>query len=91
MVLTVEPGLYFSETMIEVFRQSILRRGRIDEAELATFLKQVRPDLEKYTDIGIRIEDDILITQDGNRNLSAGAPKTVKDIEDTMKKKSRLE
>jgi len=90
MVLTVEPGLYFGETMVEVFRQSMLRRERIDEAELDSFLQQVRPVFEKYMHIGVRIEDDILITSDGNRILSAGAPKTVKDIETTMKKKSRF-
>jgi Xaa-Pro aminopeptidase len=90
MVLTVEPGLYFGENMIEVFRQSMLRRGRIEEAELDSFLQQVRPVFERYMHIGVRIEDDVLITPDGNRILSAGAPKTVKDIEATMKKKSRF-
>ena len=28
---------------------------------------------EEYRGIGVRIEDDILVTEDGNRNLSAGA------------------
>lgn len=31
--------------------------------------------------IGVRIEDDILVTKTGNRNLSAGIPKSVKDVE----------
>jgi len=31
--------------------------------------------------IGIRIEDDILITKDGTINLSAMIPKEIKDIE----------
>jgi Xaa-Pro aminopeptidase len=42
---------------------------------------------KKYWNIGVRIEDDVLITAEGNRVLSAGAPKTVKDIESLMKKK----
>ncbi|MCX6134026.1 MAG: aminopeptidase P N-terminal domain-containing protein [Ignavibacteriales bacterium] len=41
---------------------------------------------KKYWNIGVRIEDDILITADGNRVLSAGAPKTVKQIEALMKR-----
>jgi Xaa-Pro aminopeptidase len=36
---------------------------------------------EKYRGIGIRIEDDILVTKDGYENLSADIVKTVEDIE----------
>lgn len=35
--------------------------------------------------IGIRIEDDILITANGNEVLTQGAPKTVADIEEVMR------
>jgi Xaa-Pro aminopeptidase len=34
-----------------------------------------------YRGIGIRIEDDILVTESGSRNLTADAPKTVLEIE----------
>ncbi|MBK9071325.1 MAG: aminopeptidase P N-terminal domain-containing protein [Myxococcales bacterium] len=34
-----------------------------------------------YRGLGIRIEDDILITADGNVNLTAAIPKTVADVE----------
>ena len=36
---------------------------------------------KKLRGIGIRIEDDILITKDGNENLTAGIPKTIESIE----------
>jgi Xaa-Pro aminopeptidase len=42
----------------------------------------------KWWGIGVRIEDDILITKDGYKNLSAASPRTVADIEKMMKKKS---
>ena len=41
---------------------------------------------EQYWNIGIRIEDDVLITEDGCDVISYGAPKTVADIEAVMKK-----
>ncbi len=36
--------------------------------------------------LGIRIEDDLIITKKGNKNITAGVPKTVKDIEAAMKR-----
>lgn len=42
----------------------------------------------KWWGIGVRIEDDILITKDGHRNLSAGSPRTVAEIEKMAKEKS---
>ncbi len=36
---------------------------------------------ERWRGIGVRIEDDILITADGHENLTAAAPKEVEDVE----------
>jgi Xaa-Pro aminopeptidase len=36
--------------------------------------------------LGVRVEDTILITETGCENLTAGIPRTVKDIEELMKK-----
>jgi len=36
--------------------------------------------------IGVRIEDDILVTKDGYENLSKDIPKEISDIESIMKK-----
>lgn len=38
----------------------------------------------KYRGIGIRIEDDVLVTEDGNVNLTARCPKQAEEIEDLM-------
>ncbi len=40
----------------------------------------------KYRGIGIRIEDDVLVTEDGNRNLTSKVPKEIEEIEDLMNK-----
>lgn len=36
---------------------------------------------ERWRGIGIRIEDNLLVTEDGHRNLSDGIPKTVAEVE----------
>jgi len=39
---------------------------------------------DEYRGIGVRIEDDILVTADGNRNLSSGLPRSSTDVEAWM-------
>ncbi|MFH9420175.1 aminopeptidase P family protein [Streptomyces sp. NPDC017529] len=39
---------------------------------------------EVYRGIGVRIEDDILVTEDGNRNLSAALPRRSDEVEAWM-------
>lgn len=39
--------------------------------------------------LGVRIEDDMLVTATGGENLSAAAPRTVADVERTMQQRQR--
>jgi Xaa-Pro aminopeptidase len=39
---------------------------------------------EEYRGIGVRIEDDVLVTADGSLNLSAALPRSVDEIEAWM-------
>ena len=39
---------------------------------------------KKWRGIGVRIEDDVLVTKSGHKILSAGIPKTVQEIESYM-------
>ena len=51
----------------------------------------ISPDADvdsKWCGTGIRIEDNLLITQSGHENLTLAAPKTISDIEALMTKKS---
>jgi Xaa-Pro aminopeptidase len=83
MVLTIEPGLYFRENGLEQLQE--IFGDKADSMEIARFIKDVGPVYEQYKNIGVRIEDDILITTSGNINLSRYAPKEIEDIEQIMR------
>lgn len=89
MVFTVEPGLYIREETLEYLPVMLGRSGATKE-ELEAFVNAVRPAVRKYANIGIRIEDDILVTESGHEILSSKAPKEIDAIEKLMKKKSYL-
>jgi len=89
MVFTVEPGIYIREETLKNLPTMLGRFGPKEE-ELDDFINTVRPAVQKYANIGIRIEDDVLITEAGHEILSSKAPKEIADIERLMKKKSYL-
>jgi Xaa-Pro aminopeptidase len=72
MVFTVEPGIYIRPDALDYLPKT---------PESEKFIAAVRPAFEKYKGIGVRIEDDVLVTTDGYRNLSAALPRTIQDIE----------
>lgn len=59
-----------------------LRPGMVITIEPGLYIDAAADDVaEAYRGIGIRIEDDLLITEDGVENLTAAVPKTVEEIE----------
>lgn len=58
--------------------------GVVLTVEPGIYIKEGSPCDPKWWNIGIRIEDDILITDGEPVNLSAGAPRTIADIEKLM-------
>lgn len=70
-VLTVEPGIYFIPELIKKWQA---------ENYIESFINY--PRVEEYLNFGgIRIEDDVLITQESNRVLGESIPKTIAEIE----------
>ena len=70
-VFTVEPGCYFIPELIARWK---------GEKKFTEFINYGK--IDSYMAIGgIRIEDDILITEKGHKLLGKPIPKTVKDVE----------
>lgn len=67
-----------------------LEPGNVITVEPGIYIPQGSPCDPKWWNIGVRIEDDILITEGDPENLSGIIPKTVADIEAMMQKDSYL-
>ena len=72
MVLTVEPGIYIRPDALDQLPQT---------PENRQFITAVRPAFEKYKGIGVRIEDDILVTEGAPRVMSSRIPSRLDEVE----------
>jgi Xaa-Pro aminopeptidase len=65
----------------------LLEPGMVLTVEPGLYIAGGAPDVdERWWNIGIRIEDDVLITRDGNDVLTRDVPKTVGEIEGLMRR-----
>ena len=55
--------------------------GMVLTVEPGTYIRPADNVPEPFWNIGVRIEDDVLVTAGGNENLTAAAPKSVADVE----------
>jgi Xaa-Pro aminopeptidase len=76
MAFTIEPGIYIRPAALDA-----LPRTPENDALIA----KIRPAVERYADIGVRIEDSFLLEENGLRRLSASVPRTIEEIEAFMK------
>jgi Xaa-Pro aminopeptidase len=62
-----------------------LRTGMVLTAEPGCYIRAGDGVPQQFANIGIRIEDDVLVTASGHEVLTHAAPKTVEDIEALMR------
>ncbi|MEX0943010.1 MAG: aminopeptidase P N-terminal domain-containing protein [Pseudomonadales bacterium] len=63
----------------------VFEPGMVTTIEPGIYLSDELPDIPaKFRGIGIRIEDDVLVTSNGHEVLTGGIPKTVDEIENLM-------
>ena len=73
-IFTIEPGLYFIPALIDQWKS---------EHKFEEFINYDK--VESYKDFGgIRIEDDVLVTNNGYKVPGKPIPKTVSEVEDIM-------
>jgi Xaa-Pro aminopeptidase len=75
MVFTNEPGIYIREDALDVLPKT---------PENEKFIAAIRPAFEKYKNIGVRIEDDMLVTANGAEWMTKMLPRSIADIEAFM-------
>ena len=75
MIFTNEPGIYIREDALDYLPDTPANKA---------FLAKVRPAFEKYKNIGVRIEDDMLVTKTGVEWMTKALPRSISDIEAFM-------
>jgi Xaa-Pro aminopeptidase len=80
MTFTNEPGIYVREDALDYLP---------DTPEIKAFVAKIKPAFEKYKNIGVRIEDDMLITDSGVEWMTKNLPRKINEIEALIAKASK--
>lgn len=106
MAFTVEPGIYVSPDKTEVDLTMLTydldewneRRIRLGRAEAAKLEKEEKESAEKvshqvpseFLGIGVRIEDDVVVTPGGSENMTEAVPVEIDEVEAMCQQTSPL-
>lgn len=80
MIFTNEPGIYIREDALDYLPDTPANKE---------FLAKVRPVFEKYKNIGVRIEDDMLVTETGAEWMTKNLPRKLNEVETFMARASK--
>jgi Xaa-Pro aminopeptidase len=79
-----------AQARVENYREGTLAAGMVITVEPGVYFKsddELVP--ERFRGIGVRIEDDVLITENGNEVLSAGLPRASAEVEAWVQERQR--
>jgi Xaa-Pro aminopeptidase len=79
VAFTIEPGVYVRADALDYLPDTPRNRAMIE---------RLRPAVQRYQNIGVRLEDDYIVTADGLERLTAAAPREIDDIEALMREPS---
>jgi Xaa-Pro aminopeptidase len=80
-----DTGKYFDESLDGRDSKAIkFKDNNVLTVEPGCYIKSNSKVPEEFWGIGIRIEDDVLVTPSGNKVLSANAPKEIEDLENIV-------
>ena len=82
--LDVHDAGAYRDVTLEDRPSRILQPGMALTVEPGIYVRPAPGVPEQFWNIGIRIEDDVVVTRDGHKILSGAAPKLVSDIEKVM-------
>ena len=78
-VFTIEPGVYVRGNTLDIIPRT---------PRNAQFAAYIAPAVKKYANIGVRIEDDYIVTATGFDRITSAAPRTIEEIEAEMAKRA---
>lgn len=77
--VTIEPGIYVRADVFDQLPDTPANR---------TLIERLRPVVERFVDIGVRIEDIYIFDETGVERVSRGAPREIDEIEALMREPS---
>jgi Xaa-Pro aminopeptidase len=78
MTFTIEPGIYVRQSVLDALPRT---------PENLTLIEKIQPAVRKYADLGVRIEDSILLLDSGAVRLTGSVPRTIEDLETFLRKR----
>jgi Xaa-Pro aminopeptidase len=78
MAFVLEPGVYIREQALDDLPRT---------PDNLAFIETVRPVVQRYRNIGVRVEDSYLLTASGLERLSSTVPRTIEEIEAFLKQR----